>query len=713
MKITNKYHNSHSVNPGPKTISNIKKCAACGIVLALMLTGGAARAQWSGAATNLRYNDMSNWVGGDVNDTFVADSGTFGWGWSVYVENRKLPGDFNWNPARSVVTFVLQNVGTVTWTFDLAPTFNINSTDSSSNLAFGNSNNDNARLVFDLEDKALTVNTAINVSSYVDFINLSGLVKRGVKDWAFYRTVGSSGPIELLEGSLTFSGTGQLIGSGAVNAGYRTTLAVNSTVNALGSVPLNFRGAALNVSGATAQTTGTLNLLGGRSVIGASSDVTLAGLSRADGATLNVNLGAGKSVKISGDDSAVTDSLFGGAGADGTTKISIVTWATAENTTGVNGRGTDLVTYTKEGGFRALSATNGEYAALAGATALDNVSFDAAATVSADQTINALRASANQQLTISENQTLTVASGVIVGGANGFSFGGKGFLSSGSNPFIFSSGNNIGFYVENNGGLRNDITDNTKIGVIIANTGGGVTLRGTNVYTGVTVVQGQLIIDSEAALPRTTELRMDGGLASVSGNHYDGVEQLTGSGTLRFNNAGNANRLIVGKNLPVSLAAIGENNTLTVMSGGILAPGSTGGEGTGTLMLGVNVTKVVFDGGIFNADVSAAAADLITLANGGTLTIEDYDKSTLNVNFLNPEEAVVGASWFLTSGFTATVGSADDFNIVSANGFDYSLVFDNYNLRLTLDAIPEPSTLALLVTGAALWLITRRKKSER
>ncbi|MDR1191521.1 MAG: PEP-CTERM sorting domain-containing protein [Verrucomicrobiales bacterium] len=468
--------------------------------------------------------------------------------------------------------------------------------------------------------------------------------------------------------------------------------------------------------------------------------LTLASLTRGDFGTVNLSgnnqggryLGNYSLIKISGNDQNIRDSLVGGRGADGTTTISIIPWATAQALNGGMGNadsgswaGSDLVTYTTAGGFRALTASeyvNGAGAGIMGAGDTDNVRVNDGngATVSADKTINALLVN-NGNITIADNVTLTVTSGFL--GATTYN-GNNSTINTGTNAAIFHGRRSN---VVINGDLTNSITDQNQAGLIAANVDGFVNLYGSQKsYTGVTVVQTGLVAHTAYVLPSSTELRIDRD-GEARFNASNAVRKLSGVGWLTFTNAAAVLHVTDGGSTILPGA-----REVRVANGGILAPGDlTGDYRTGTLLLGtrqVNVdvsTLTLGEGSIFEVDISATANDMVESDNYSSTSTLNLEGGTIQLNYLDytptAGETDTTFTWALTKGFDNVTGDLDGFTISDLahpewvngeGGYGYNLLLDNTDLvlQLKLEAIPEPSTWALLATGAALLAILRRRR---
>jgi hypothetical protein len=155
------------------------------------------------------------------------------------------------------------------------------------------------------------------------------------------------------------------------------------------------------------------------------------------------------------------------------------------------------------------------------------------------------------------------------------------------------------------------------------------------------------------------------------------------------------------------------SNKISVGSGGILSPGDLSGDYTaGTLLLATSVSSLTLSAGsTFEVDISSSANDMVQALRTAGATL-DIEGGTIVLNYLDSFVPEVGESWLLTSGFNATAGLADNMTVSDALGYTYSLSFENNNLMLTLDAVPEPATYLLLGVGAAILLVGCRLRRQ-
>jgi hypothetical protein len=365
--------------------------------------------------------------------------------------------------------------------------------------------------------------------------------------------------------------------------------------------------------------------------------------------------------------------------------------------------GTDLVTYTSEDGFRPLTAA--EYATNFTSGVNTNVYLSGHNTLNTDQTINALKAGLNTTQTI--NAKLTITSGVLLGGQHnsaGITITGTGTISSGTRALIvYGALNPMTFGPELT--LTNDLdADDPAPGLILAQAG-ITTLSGSNSYGGSTLVQGLALANHSHAITNS-ELRVDlGGALTVGNNSRVEITKLSGNGTVNFTD-------VEGSQLNIG-GTTGTKDTVTVNSGGRIAPGDLSGKlQAGTLFLGDYVEALTFKAGAFlDIDIADDLTNdmIVSLNNNATLTFEDY--ATIRLNFLSADYTpdFDTASWQIVSGFESVVGNLDNLNVTDTRGYDYHFILEGNNLLLHAQ-IPEPSTWLLLTIGAALLVTTLRRR---
>ncbi|GAB5559415.1 MAG: hypothetical protein SynsKO_10620 [Synoicihabitans sp.] len=386
-----------------------------------------------------------------------------------------------------------------------------------------------------------------------------------------------------------------------------------------------------------------------------------------------------------------------------------------------------------------------------------------------------------QNYTLSTNSafnaaTIDLSSNHLTVGTGGTSGSASGNITNGTS-LTFNRSNNLTFAGNISG-----------TGELIQNGSGVLTLSGTNTYSGDTDVNaGILRIGAAGALSPNTTLHVapaakfeanghaasfaqlngtgdidvgTGGLtvAPTSGtNHFQG--RLIGSGGLIKNGAGvlelsgthtftgqtqiNAGRIRLTGSAASSafrienggtLAGTGTLGSLTLASGGTLAPGAS----PGTLSAGNTIWNggATFDFEIDNATgIQGTNWDLLAIT--GTLTINAIadNQFTLNVDTLLNGTNTAGAmanfdadttqSWtFATTtagisfGENASVGASFALDTTGfanpTNGtFSISQIGNNLALTYTTSAVPEPSSFALILSLFALgFKLTQRRMRQ-
>ncbi|MDR1146330.1 MAG: hypothetical protein LBK71_09380 [Verrucomicrobiales bacterium] len=528
---------------------------------------------------------------------------------------------------------------------------------------------------------------------------------------------------------------------------------------------INLRSGIFNAYGTTVsanQQVGDVTLKGGRSIIGTAGanqnfTLTMEKLLREGDATVNFlfgNIATPITISDAANAAVLEQQLVGGAGAPGATNISILPWASAQTSGAVDGYRNYLWTNSHFGGssfvtisgstLRMLADT--EYydtnnGAVDAAAVTDNVrlrvdgSVDANKTLTVSTTINALRITGwNTQMRFQNNATLTLTSGALLfssEGGNGLgniniAGSASGALNTGARPLIIQGGANS---TAINIPYINSIKDNTQAGLIIAmKAGSSIELNPfgsgvMNEYGGYTLVQsGSLIVRKVGALNPDAALLIDKPGTVTIGSIYNGnagariaVTELRGDGKVDFSASGfsaiSPNQLNIGD---VSDSGT-VSNIINAGTNGVISPGGVATpDGVGTLTLGENVVAVNFlADSIFAVDIAGnGLADALEFTNSAA-TLNFYAGATIALNFLDSYTPADGDSWLFAVGYDTVASQFDAAGVLVtglAAGSDYSWDFTNGDLRLIMDAIPEPGVVTLLVTGAALLLILRRRR---
>ncbi len=413
-------------------------------------------------------------------------------------------------------------------------------------------------------------------------------------------TVGSAGQVELTKigtGTQTLSGLNTYAGPTTIKGG---TLLLDLSTNHTGvlssSSALVLSGGTLNVMGGattSSQTMGTLTLNGGSIIVsntGGATTLTLAGLARTAGATLNVDLSSG----IGTNTLAFTSTT----GFSGATAGSLIGWATVKDGTAT--------------GFATLSALNpGNLIRFTGPTTVLTTTNSIATTGNIAFTTNPLADGTYTGGTLALAQTTppnatdslainAATTGVLDLGAGTMTFTSGGLLMTGANNYTIQNGqlgaSGAALFLNQTGAgtLTIASTISSGAGTLTVGGGGVVALTGANAYTGGTNLGiATLNINADAAL---------GGTSSTL--------TFTGAGILQA--GANNISLVSTRGITLNSGVIGtidtQANTMTI-AGIIGGSGALAKTGSGTLTLtGVNT----YSGG------TSVAVGTLNLGNGTT-----------------------------------------------------------------------------------------------
>ncbi len=222
------------------------------------------------------------------------------------------------------------------------------------------------------------------------------------------------------------------------------------------------------------------------------------------------------------------------------------------------------------------------------------------------------------------------------------------------------------------------ISDNsTATGTLSLTKSGAGTwaLSGNNSYTGATTVTAGTLIISSAGNLTSSASTVNGGTLTVNG--LAGAVTVNSTGTLSGN---------------------GTVGAVVVNAGGTLAPGNSAGILTvsGNVSLGGSTSLELIDNtlaaGIGYDQVSLTGATP-ALTYGGTLTL----------NIIGSPQV---GTYHLFTGFNTQSGT---FSAINYSVGGYSGTFDYATGDLTLNAVPEPATWALLAAGLVLAAGLRRR----
>ncbi|MBA3848660.1 MAG: hypothetical protein C0502_01535 [Opitutus sp.] len=539
-------------------------------------------------------------------------------------------------------------------------------------------------------------------------LNFNGGTLRATGTNAAFVSGFESGDIQLASG-------GGTIDSNGFNIGIANVIQGAGALTKSGTGTLTLSGAS-TYTGATNVNAGTLNLANGNNVVSSSL------LTVNTGGTLtapNLRIGAAgagtEALAVSGGAVTITGESYIGHTYAGSATLSGGTWSTGGALyVGVGG------------GTGALSITGGSLST--GASAIAGAGLDTgtgSATISggAWNSTGSLTVgySGTGQLTVdggtvtagnvrlskdpSGAGTLNLNAGVVATGAlvrgNGtaqFNFNG-GTLRATANNADFTTGFSAGDFQIARGGATLDTQSYTVVmsaamqgmGGLVKSGAGTLTLSGASTYSGATNVAA--------------------GTLRVTGSIADSAVSVASGATL----AGN-----------------GTVGDLTILSGGIIAPGNS----PGTLSAG----DTTFAGGgryvwEINSVAGTAGAstgwDLLNISGTLNVTATSGNRFQLDLASLTAGNAAGNVPDFTPASFysfvfaSASDGitgfSADKFDILTdnfSNSFTetWSVTSDGFNLSLNygLAPVPEPSTYALLfgltALGGALW---RRRLSAK
>ncbi len=283
------------------------------------------------------------------------------------------------------------------------------------------------------------------------------------------------------------------------------------------------------------------------------------------------------------------------------------------------------------------------------------------------------------------------------------------------------------------------ITGLTKLGAGTLNISGNYAASGATTITAGTLQIGgsasgniadnaALVFDTSGSPAAYTGVISGNGTVTKSGvgthvfsgaNTYAGTTTIT-AGTLLVNgtHTGAGDYSVSGTLGGTGTITGATNAGITLASGAKLAPGASAGtlaatlSGTGTVDLsaavgGANFGALVFELGA----VGPGTSDIFSLTSG-TLAIGSGALEFADFNFsaLSGFGAGVYTLFDTASAISGTLGSSLSGTIGGFNGV-LSLANLNNDLILTVSAIPEPSTWALLAFSLTTVMILRRRKS--
>ena len=448
-----------------------------------------------------------------------------------------------------------------------------------------------------------------------------------------YNKNGSASASGINIGALTFTGYGNLsLGSGAM----ATTSASSNAITSSGALTFSGGNNTITLTG-TALGTGTYDLIGGTSIIGASGNVSLigagaGGVTTAYGSTSTV----GRATYQFTSSGNILQLIVGGGAAN-------LVWtgstSTAWSTAAVNNwskSGTPDQFYTG-----------------------DNVTFNNATLANASPVVDSGGVTSGSMTVNATNGTITVTGGAITAGG-AFNKSGAGVLALNNSASAYNSGFNV---AEGSVTAVNAITIGSGVNVSGGTMtlsgggtiGGGITMTGGTATLGnIATITGGLAI-TNANLNLNAANTLSGGISIGSG----GVVTSGAAGSLGINNTlADGGTLALGANSetvgavtmtggsitgttavlsPASITASSGANTISAIIGGTggitLSGGTLALNGANTFSGLINVTGGTLQAG--SSTALGATGSAITVAGGAGVAAVDLNGQSIGAKQLN------------------------------------------------------------------------------
>jgi autotransporter-associated beta strand protein len=417
--------------------------------------------------------------------------------------------------------------------------------------------------------------------------------------------------------------------------------------------------------------------------------------------------------------SASRDLVIGRQGATGTVEIS--------GTGLLRGGTTFRVGVQNDAATTAASASvavSGPSAGITSGTAANGVVVIGAAS----STVSGLRATGS--VTLSNSATWTHSSnGVFIAGGDNNTANQAG----GTGSLLIQSGSLLNITGTGNLAIGRNATAQGTVTV----TGGTVTMGGGSIFIGgmngtttsggngtFTLNSGAVTTAQLSVREGTGTINLNGGTATVTS-----ISEGNGSGTVNFNGT----TVKVAADSADFLAGF-ETPDLNVQSGGFLLDSNgksvtftQGASGTGAFTKLGGGTLTVQGQSTYSGGTTVSAGTLlvasgatlgsggITVGSGGTLNFDyDFSLATGGLTLLTGSAVILDQSLSFTgltiAGNSFSPGTYDYATLKTA----YPAIFaDGGSGQISVSAIPEPSSLALIGIGIAAALGIRRKRSTR